>query len=121
MGSVHHRLELEDSPASAIFRVAVWPATKAAGGRLVASGALRGLLIESAPSPRNWRLLGLLLQAFAGARPAGHGGVCKIVLLPGCIHWLEYLVLQMGGAAHVGAITFVSIVFSLLSLLVNWG
>jgi len=106
---------------SVIFRVAIWPTMKAAGVRLVSPGALRGLLIEFAYRLAIGGFWGSLLQAFAGARPAWLAGVCMIVLLPGCAHWFEYLVLQMGGAAHAGAITFASIVFSVLSLLVNWG
>jgi hypothetical protein len=106
---------------SAIFRVAAWPTTKTAGVRLASPGALKGLLIEIGYRLAIGGFWGALLQAFVGARPAWLGGVCMIVLLPGCAHGLEYLVLRMGGAAHPGAITFVSIVFSTLSLLVNWG
>ena len=105
---------------SAILRVAIWPTTKVAGVRLVSPGALRGLLIEFAYRLAIGGFWGALLQAFAGARPAWLAGVCMI-LLQGCAHWFEYLVLRMGGAAHAGAITFASIVFSVQSLLVNWG
>ena len=106
---------------SAILRVAIWPTTKVAGVRLVSPGALRGLLIEFAYRLALGGFWGSLLQAFAGARPAWLAGVCMVVLLPGCAHWFEYLVLRMCGAAHAGAITLVSIVFSVQSLLVNWG
>jgi hypothetical protein len=106
---------------SAIFRVAVWPTTKAAGIRLTSPGALKGLLIEIAYRLAIGGFWGSLLQAFAGARPAWLGGLSMVVLLPGCAHGLEYLVLRMSGASHPGAITFVSIVFSVASLFVNWG
>ena len=56
---------------SAMFRLAVWPATKAAGIRLVSPGALRGLLIEFAFRLAIGGFWGSLMQAFAGRVPHG--------------------------------------------------
>jgi hypothetical protein len=105
---------------SAAFRVAVWPASKATGARLVAPGALRGLAIEFLFRLAIGGFWGSLLQAFAEAQPAWLAGLFTIVLLPACAHGLEYFVLRAGGAAHAGALTIISMVFSVLSLLVNW-
>jgi hypothetical protein len=106
---------------SAIFRLAVWPMSKAAGAMLLSPGAVRGLAIEFAYRLAIGGFWGSLLQVFAVARPAWLAGVFIVVLLPGCVHWLEYLILRAGGAEHAGAITLTSIVFSIVSLLVNWG
>lgn len=105
---------------SAAFRVAVWPANKAAGTLLVAPGAMRGLAIEFLFRLAIGGFWGSLMQAFVAAQPAWLAGLCMIVLLPGCAHGLEYLVLRAGGAPHAGGITFISVVFSALSFAINW-
>src|SRR5262249_48642075 len=78
---------------SALFRVAVWPTTKLAGGKLIAPGALRGLLIELLFRLAIGGFWGSLLQAFATAQPAWLAGLCVVVVLPGCAHGFEYLFL----------------------------
>jgi hypothetical protein len=105
---------------SAIFRLAVWPANKAAGIKLIAPGALRGLATELLFRLGLGGFYGSLLQAFVDAQPAWLAGVSMAVILPGCAHALEYLALRAGGAAHAGALTITSIMFSALSLFVNW-
>lgn len=106
---------------SALFRIAVWPASKLAGVTLLSSGAIRGLWIELLFRLAIGGFWGSMLQAFAGAQPAWLAGVSMVALLPGCAHGLEYLILRAGGAAHAGVVTFTSVAFSILSVLVNWG
>jgi hypothetical protein len=104
---------------SAVFRLAVWPASKAAGARLVAPGALRGLLIQfhfrfaiggfwrsllqaiALRSPRGWRSLDD--RALARLRPQ--------VRVPGSAGWRRDTYWN---------VPFVSFVFTAPSLLVNW-
>ncbi len=105
---------------SATCRLAVWPASKAAGAMLLTPGAFRGLLIEFLFRLAIGGFWGSLLQVFAEAQPAWLAGLFMVTFLPACAHGLEYFVLRAGGAAHAGALTVVSIIFSVLSILVNW-
>jgi hypothetical protein len=105
---------------SATFRIAVWPTSKLAGAKLLAPGALQGLLIESLFRLSIGGFWGSLLQAFVNAQPAWLAGLCMVVFLPAGAHVVEYLVLRAGGAAHAEVITLTSMVCSLLSLVVNW-
>jgi len=83
-------------------------------------GAMRGVWIEL-----GFRILvggfwGSLLQAYRGARPAWAAGLFAVLILPGSAHVLEYLALKTGGATHIGAGMFMSILVSIGSLLINW-
>ncbi|HUP03404.1 MAG TPA: hypothetical protein VMU19_05415 [Bryobacteraceae bacterium] len=105
---------------SAAFRMAVWPATKLTGARLVAAGSLRGMAIEFVFRLAIGGFWGSLLQAFATAQPAWLAGLLMVGILPAGAHGLEYAVLRAGGATRAGAVTVVSAAFSALSFAVNW-
>jgi hypothetical protein len=83
-------------------------------------GALRLVWIELAFRILVGGFWGSLLQAFRGARPAWLSGLLAAVLLPAAAHTLEYLALEAGHAAHIGAGMVVSIAVSVGSLLLNW-
>jgi hypothetical protein len=91
-----------------------------AGARLIAPGALRGLAIELLFRLAIGGFWGSLLQGFAAAQPARLAGFWMVVLLLACSHGFEYLFLRAGGAAHAGVVTGISVVFTMLSLFVNW-
>jgi hypothetical protein len=101
---------------SAVFRAVLYGCAAVPRG----PGAMRGVWIEL-----GFRILvggfwGSLLQAYRGARPAWLAGLFAVLLLPAGAHTLEYLALKTGGATHIGAGMFVSILVSAGSLLFNW-
>ena len=63
---------------------------------------------------------GSLAQALRAARPAWLAGVCVAVLLPACVHSLEFAILRAGHATHIRTGMMISIVFTAASLLLNW-
>ena len=101
---------------SALFRAVLYGFAAVPRG----PGAMRGVWIEL-----GFRILvggfwGSLLQAYRGARPAWLAGLFAVLLLPGGAHTLEYMALKAGGATHIGAGMFMSIIVSVGSLLINW-
>ena len=83
-------------------------------------GAIRGVWIELGFRFLVGGFWGSLLQAYRAARPAWLAGLCSVLLLPASAHSLEYLAPKAGGATHVGAGMFLSILVSAGSLLINW-
>jgi len=101
---------------SALFRGILFLAVAIPRG----PGALRLVWIELAFRTLVGGFWGSLLQVFRGARPAWLAGLLAAVLLPATAHLLEYLALQAGHAAHIGAGMVVSVAVSVGSLLLNW-
>ncbi|HKE29230.1 MAG TPA: hypothetical protein VKB88_43060 [Bryobacteraceae bacterium] len=106
---------------SAVIRIAVWPAALAGRARILSLSSLRGALIEFIIRLTLGGCWGSLLQAFSTAQPAWLAGLCVSMVLPAASHGLEYLVLRATGTAHAGAVVATSVVFSILSVLINWG
>jgi hypothetical protein len=104
---------------SAIFRLALWPAM-ALRMNILSAGSLRGAFLEFWFRLAIGGFWGSLLQAFSAAQPAWLASLVVILLMPACVHALEYLVLRAAGTPHSGTATVVSIAFSMASLLVNW-
>jgi len=101
---------------SAVFRAVLYGFAAVPRG----PGAMRGVWIEL-----GFRILvggfwGSLLQAYRGARPAWLAGTFAVLVLPAGAHTLEYMALKAGGATHIGAGMFMSILVSVGSLLINW-
>jgi hypothetical protein len=106
---------------SAVIRIAVWPAALAGRARILSLSSLQGALIEFVFRLTLGGCWGSLLQSFSTAQPAWLAGLCVSVVLPAASHALEYLLLRATGTAHAGAVVITSVVFSILSVLINWG
>jgi hypothetical protein len=101
---------------SALFRAILYGCAAVPRG----PGAMRGVWIELAFRILVGGFWGSLLQAYRGARPAWLAGFFAVLILPGGAHTLEYMALKTGGATHIGAGMFMSILVSVGSLLINW-
>jgi len=101
---------------SALFRAVLYGCAAVPRG----PGAMRGVWIELGFRVLVGGFWGSLLQAYRGARPVWLAGLFAVLVLPGGAHTLEYLALKAGGATHIGAGMFMSILVSIGSLLINF-
>jgi hypothetical protein len=101
---------------SAVFRGVLYAFATVPRG----PGALRGVWIELAFRIAVGGFWGSLLQAYLEAEPAWLAGSFATLVLPAAAHTLEYFALKAGGATHIGAGMFISILVSIGSLVINW-
>ena len=103
---------------SALFRGAAFalPMT-----RVAPDDALRNICLEVGFRIAIGGFWGALLQAFRNAQPAWLASLAVAVILPAIAHVLEYLALAAGHATHITAGMAVSVMFSIVSLLINLG